>query len=263
MDAADAGRLLENLTRVSEEAGAAVMSVYAAAISVDYKTDASPVTEADRRAEEIILERLKEIAPGVGVLSEEAASNGAAFVPQAEFFLVDPLDGTKEFIGRNGEFTVNIALIREGAPVAGAVFAPALSRLYLGARGLGAWRVDTSEDAKSRARTKIETRRPQDGLVAVASRSHRSPETDAYLKTLDIASFAEAGSSLKFCLIAEGAADIYPRFGRTMEWDTAAGQAVLEAAGGRVVVHPSGEPLSYGKGARGYDNPHFIAYGAT
>ena len=251
--------LLDDLAAVAVDAGAAIMRVYAAAIDVAWKTDSSPVTEADRRAEEIILKRLAALAPATPVLSEEAASEGAAFVPQAEFFLVDPLDGTREFIGRNGEFTVNIALIRNGRPAAGVVLAPALSRLYLGAKTCGAFRMET----QSGARTKIGARaRPADGLVAVASRSHRSPETDAFLKALGAASFAEAGSSLKFCLIAEGAADIYPRFGRTMEWDTGAGQAVLEAAGGKVLAHPSGEALSYGKSDRGYDNPHFIASGA-
>lgn len=254
---ADAGRLIGQLERISLEAGAAIMRVYAAAINVAYKTDSSPVTDADRLAEQIILKRLAEIAPETPVLSEEAASEGKAFVPSTEFFLVDPLDGTKEFIGRNGEFTVNIALIRSGAAVAGAVYAPALGRLYLGAKSLGAWRIDDGG-----ARKNIAARRPSGGLVAVASRSHRSPETDDYLRTLDVASFAEAGSSLKFCLIAEGTADIYPRFGRTMEWDTGAGQAVLEAAGGAVVEHPSGRPLAYGKAARGFDNPYFVARGA-
>ncbi|MEQ1930825.1 MAG: 3'(2'),5'-bisphosphate nucleotidase CysQ [Parvularculaceae bacterium] len=251
-------RLLDELARIVREAGAAIMQVYASGIDVAYKTDASPVTEADRRAEDIILQRLHEIAPATTVLSEEAASDGAAFVPAPTFFLVDPLDGTKEFINRNGEFTVNIALIRDGRPALGAVYAPALARLYLGAHGLGAFRIDEASGAK----TKIGTRpRPQAGLVAVASRSHRSPETDDYLRDLSVSSFVEAGSSLKFCLIAEGAADIYPRFGRTMEWDTGAGQAVLEAAGGKVLTHPGGERLVYGKTLRGYDNPHFVASG--
>jgi 3'(2'), 5'-bisphosphate nucleotidase len=253
----DAG-LMAELERIALEAGAAVMRVYAAAINVDYKTDSSPVTDADRCAEDVILKRLAEVAPGAPVLSEEASAAGRDFVPGAEFFLVDPLDGTKEFISRNGEFTVNIALVQNGAPVAGVVYAPALERLYLASRALGAWRIDGGGERRPiRAR-----RRPKQGLVAVASRNHRSPETDEYLKSLDIASFAETGSSLKFCLIAEGAADVYPRFGRTMEWDTGAGQAVLEAAGGSVVELPSGAPLAYGKAARGYDNPHFIARGA-
>jgi 3'(2'),5'-bisphosphate nucleotidase len=251
-------RLLSNLSDAALAAGAEIMRVYAEAIDVDYKTDSSPVTEADRRAEAIILRRLAAIAPKTPVLSEEAASDGARFVPQAEFFLVDPLDGTKEFISRNGEFTVNIALIRNGAAVAGVVAAPALSRLYAGAKGSGAFRMD-----KDGARTEIRARsRPKAGLTAVASRSHRSAETDHFLKSLNVASFAEAGSSLKFCLIAEGAADVYPRLGRTMEWDTGAGQAVLEAAGGKVLVHPTGEALAYGKAARDFDNPHFIAWGA-
>lgn len=255
---ADDARLIAELERIAREAGVAIMRVYAAAINVGIKTDQSPVTDADRFAEEIILERLAAIAPQTPVLAEEAAAAGKTFVPSAEFFLVDPLDGTKEFISRNGEFTVNIALIRNGAPAAGVVLAPALGRLYLGARALGAWRID--EDGE---RQPIRARpRPAGGLIAVASRSHRSPETDDFVRGLDVAAFAEAGSSLKFCLLAEGAADIYPRFSRTMEWDTGAGQAVLEAAGGSVVEHPSGAPLAYGKAARGFDNPHFIARGA-
>lgn len=254
-------RLVRSLVPIAIEAGAAIMRVYAAPIAVSAKSDHSPVTEADRAAEEIILARLAVVAPTIPALAEEAAAAGAVFVPQAEFFLVDPLDGTREFIGRNGEFTVNIALIRDSRPVAGVVYAPALGRLYAGAAGAGATRIAVESDGTAGSGQPIRARARPRELVALASRSHRSPETDAFLKSLNIAAFAEAGSSLKFCRIAEGAADIYPRFGRTMEWDTAAGHAVLEAAGGRVLVHPGGEPLAYGKSARGYDNPHFIAWG--
>jgi 3'(2'),5'-bisphosphate nucleotidase len=155
---------------------------------------------------------------------------------------------------------VNIALIRDGAPVLGVVYAPAMSKLYLGARGRGAFLRVTGSGQEARAiRARVA---PPDGLVAVASRSHRGPETDAFLSTLTVKDFAAAGSSLKFCLIAEGVADVYPRLGRTMEWDTGAGQAVLEAAGGRVVLFDGGAPLAYGKKERGFDNPHFIAWGA-
>lgn len=260
---ADAGPLLEHLTAIALSAGAEAMRIYGGAFAVEAKSDASPVTLADRLCEEIILKGLAAIAPGVPVLAEEAAAQGAVPELGPEFFLVDPLDGTREFIDRTGEFTVNIALVRAGAAVLGVVFAPATGRLYAGGPGLGAHRRDVDATGRLGASAVISARRPPEGgLVAVASRSHRSKETDDYLKTLKIADFAAAGSSLKFCLLAEGAADIYPRLSRTMEWDTAAGQAVLEAAGGRVEVHPFGGPLLYGKAARGYDNPGFIAFGA-
>ncbi len=249
------------LCSLAIHAGAAAMEIYSSDFETEVKGDASPVTEADRIAEEIILAGLKAFAPDIPALAEESAADGD--IPDSlgrRFFLVDPLDGTREFISKTGEFTVNIALIEDGRPVYGVVYAPAIARLYAGGRD-GAWAAETKDGAIKR-RTVINARTaPADGLVAVASRSHRSPETDDFLATLTVTDFTAAGSSLKFCLLAEGKADIYPRFGRTMEWDTAAGQAVLEAAGGRVVVHPGGEPLAYGKRARGFDNPHFIAWG--
>jgi len=255
----DSALLLE-MERLALAAGAKAMTIYASPVAVAAKADASPVTEADRLGEEIITDGLKAVAPGIPILAEEAVSAGEVPELGAEFFLVDPLDGTKEFITKTGEFTVNIALVRDGAPALGVVYAPAISKLYIGARGRGAFlrRVgEGAEPAPIRAR-----RAPSDGLVAVASRSHRGPETDNFLSTLKIKDFAAAGSSLKFCLIAEGLADVYPRLGRTMEWDTGAGQAVLEAAGGRVLEFGTDRPLRYGKKARGFDNPHFIAWGA-
>jgi 3'(2'),5'-bisphosphate nucleotidase len=252
--------LLLEMERLALEAGAKAMTIYAGPLAVEAKGDASPVTEADRLGEEIILAGLTALAPEIPVLAEEAASGGTFPALGREFFLVDPLDGTKEFITKTGEFTVNIALVRDGAPVLGVVYAPAMGKLYLGDADRGAWlrRVRAGADpAPIRAR-----RAPAAGLVAVASRSHRGPETDAFLSTLTITDFAAAGSSLKFCLIAEGLADVYPRLGRTMEWDTGAGQAVLEAAGGRVVEFGTEARLRYGKRERGFDNPHFIAWGA-
>jgi 3'(2'),5'-bisphosphate nucleotidase len=249
------------LCSLALQAGAAAMQIYARDFETRFKGDASPVTEADRIAEEIILAGLTAFAPEIPVLAEESAAAG--HIPGSlgrRFFLVDPLDGTREFVSKTGEFTVNIALIEDGRPVYGVVYAPAIDRLYAGGRG-GAWAADV-KDGEIGPRTAISARQaPMGGLVAVASRSHRSPETDDFLNRLTVSDFTAAGSSLKFCLVAEGKADIYPRFGRTMEWDTAAGQAVLEAAGGRVVIHPGGEPLTYGKKARGFDNPHFIAWG--
>jgi 3'(2'), 5'-bisphosphate nucleotidase len=252
------GALLGDLELLAREAGARALEIYARPFDAEMKDDRSPVTEADRLGEAIILAGLARLAPAIPVLAEEAASAGS--IPDAlgdEFFLVDPLDGTREFISRNGEFTVNIALVRGGRAVLGVVYAPALGKLYAGRIGAGAAVTDREGRRAIRARTA-----PASGLVAVASRSHRSPETDAFLATLDVAEYSSAGSSLKFCLIAEGAADVYPRLGRTMEWDTAAGQAVLEAAGGRVEIFETRAPLRYGKAARGFDNPDFIAWGA-
>lgn len=254
--------LTETLCALALKAGAAAMEVYARDFTAETKADASPVTEADQLGEEIILAGLAAFAPDIPVLAEESASAGNIPDPLGDqFFLVDPLDGTKEFIKKTGEFTVNIALIENGRPVFGVVYAPAGNKLYFGGRD-GAWKAAVENGVMGLRETIRVRKAPTQGLVAVASRSHRSPETDAYLDTLPVSDFTAAGSSLKFCLVAEGAADIYPRLGRTMEWDTGAAQAVLEAAGGQVVVHPGGEPLSYGKKARGFDNPHFIAWGA-
>ncbi|HNR76052.1 MAG TPA: 3'(2'),5'-bisphosphate nucleotidase CysQ [Parvularculaceae bacterium] len=259
---ADDQALLDAIAELSLEAGAAALSIYQEEFVVEAKPDASPVTEADRIGEEIILRGLKRLAPQIPTLAEEAASAGEIPELGEEFFLVDPLDGTKEFISKTGEFTVNIALVRAGAPVLGVVYAPAIGKLYRGCAGGGAT-LSIVKDGAAEAATPIRCRAPAGaGLIAVASRSHRSPETDQFLATLNVADFAAAGSSLKFCLIAEGLADVYPRLGRTMEWDTGAGQAVLEAAGGRVFEFGGRKPLRYGKSERGFDNPHFIAWGA-
>ncbi|MEO0695513.1 MAG: 3'(2'),5'-bisphosphate nucleotidase CysQ [Pseudomonadota bacterium] len=256
--------LLTEMRTLAYLAGIKAMEIYQTDFSVEGKADASPVTEADRLGEEIILAGLTKTFPEIPVLAEEAASEGKIPTLGERFFLVDPLDGTKEFINKTGEFTVNIGLIENGAPVMGVVYAPALGKLYEGAAGYGALLYELGGDAGLNESNKkqIKTRSaPEAGLTAVASRSHRSAETDAFLETLNVTDFAAAGSSLKFCLIAEGQADVYPRLGRTMEWDTGAGQAVLEAAGGAVFDHETGEPLRYGKESRGYDNPHFIAWG--
>ncbi|MEO1015396.1 MAG: 3'(2'),5'-bisphosphate nucleotidase CysQ [Pseudomonadota bacterium] len=261
-----ASGLAAELAQIALRAGDAIMDHYETGVSVERKSDASPVTEADRRGEEIILEGLGKLAPGIPTLAEEAASAGDTpnldNDPETVFFLVDPLDGTKEFINGSGEFTVNIALIRGGAPELGVVLAPALGEIFLGVAGEGARRASTTRGEIGEW-SKIESRRPAPArLTAMGSRSHGSSETQDFLDRLPIESFAAAGSSLKFCRLAEGAADVYPRFGRTMEWDTGAGQAVLEAAGGAVFVAGSEHaPLRYAKAARGYDNPHFVAWG--
>jgi 3'(2'), 5'-bisphosphate nucleotidase len=247
-------QLLEQLLPLARHAGQLIMGIYAQDFAVAHKADASPVTQADAVAEEAIVAGLKKLAPDIPIVAEEAVSAGQDVTAGERFWLVDPLDGTKEFISRNGEFTVNIALIEQGEPVLGVVYAPALDRLYAGARGAGAFREAGGQ------REAIACRAPgPDGLVVVASRSHGDEAAlDRFLAGRRVASVAQAGSSLKLCLLAEGTADVYPRLGRTMEWDIAAGHAVVGAAGGRV-VDLEGRPLRYGK--PGFDNPHFAAWG--
>ena len=247
--------LAEQFAAIAEVAAARIMAVYGSA-SVDSKADGSPVTEADLVAHQAILERLARDCPGIPVVSEEDAAHRSPD-PTERFILVDPLDGTREFISRNGEFTVNIALVEAGCPVAGVVLAPALGRVWAGAVGAGA-QMRAVGDA---AWQPILCRQPaQDGVVCVASRSHRDATTDAFLAEQTVAGLRSVGSSLKFCLVAEGQADVYPRFGPTMEWDTAAGHAVLEAAGGRVLC-PDGAPFRYGK--PNWRNGPFIGWGAA
>lgn len=244
------------------EAGRAIIDLYATGSNVSLKADSSPVTEADQRAEDIILEHLAAHYPDIPVVAEESAAAGIfPDISGGVFFLVDPLDGTREFIARNGEFTVNIALIRDGVPVAGIVYAPACGVAYTGADAYA--EKLTVEDFRIVARQSIHARLPGNPVVAVASASHRSSDVEVYLDAQGISSCLYSGSSLKFCLLAEGSADIYPRFGRTMEWDTAAGDAVLRAAGG-MTLGSEHEPLRYGKtGENGerFVNPHFIAFG--
>jgi 3'(2'), 5'-bisphosphate nucleotidase len=243
------------------EAGRAAYAIYRGDFEVQTKPDESPVTAADHAAEQIILARLSQGAPGVPVVAEEQVAAGNVPPSAATFFLVDPVDGTKEFVQKRGDFTVNIALVRDGVPQLGVVYAPAKSRLFAGdAARREAFRSGQSpEDSKQAARTAMRTRAPAaGGLTIVASRSHRSPETDAWLAQVKVAEVVSVGSSLKFCLVAAGEADLYPRLGPTMEWDTAAGHAVLSAAGGEV-VSLDGSPFRYGK--PGFRNPSFIATG--
>ena len=252
---AERSELAHALRHLSIEAGRVILDIYASDFTVREKTDASPVSDADERAEEVILEGLARLASDLPVVAEEQAAAGVApDVGLGRFFLVDPLDGTKEFISRNGEFTVNIALIEDGRPIVGVVHVPALGTIY-STEGDGTARRGTGSEPL----VPISCRQPdQAGMTAIASRSHRDGATDAFLEKLPIGEIVAAGSSLKFCRIAEGVADIYPRFGRTMEWDTAAGHAVLAHAGGHVTT-VQGEPLGYGK--PGFENPHFIARG--
>lgn len=252
----------EQLARIALEAGRVIMDIYETDFDVDRKGDASPVTEADQMAEALILKGLAAAEPELDVIAEESFADGRIPDHGHRFALVDPLDGTKEFVSRNGEFTVNIAIIEHGRPVMGVVYAPAKGRLFVAERHDAAWQAEAAPGGDVPAdRTPLKIRpAPAGGLTAVASKSHRSPETDDWLGRFNVAETVGAGSSLKFCLIAAGEADLYPRMGRTMEWDTAAGHAVVEAAGGRVLTE-DGAPLLYGKRERGYDNPHFIVYG--
>ncbi len=265
--------LWEKALKAAIAAGEEILDVYGGTIAVDFKDDRTPLTEADRRAHARIAEILR--PSGIPVLSEEGRS-----IPFQErrgwprLWIVDPLDGTKEFIKRNGEFTVNIALVENGKPVLGAVLAPALGRLYGGCQGRGSFKLETdaatllrltAQDSFLEGFLEASAKLPQENkgdrpFTAVASRSHMSPETAAYIETLRLEHsdlrLASIGSSLKFCLVAEGEADIYPRFGPTMEWDTAAGQAVAVFSGARVVESESGAPLSYNKSD--LLNPWFI-----
>jgi len=249
--------LLSTLRLLAERAGKVVLAHYVEGeTEVKTKEDESPVTAADEDCEAFLLDALKLLTPNIPVVSEEAAS--AEGVPEAApptFWLVDPLDGTKEFISRNGEFTVNVALVENGEPIAGVVHAPALAMTWTGAKGVGAQFSQTDNPPMDIAARAM----PAEGATVVASRRHGSGvELDSFLANYTVADMKNAGSSLKFCLLASGQADLYPRFGRTMEWDTAAGHAVLLAAGGSVET-VEGAPLTYGK--PGFENPHFIGYG--
>ena len=261
--AADAA-MVAVFEKLSLAAGHAIMRIFHEGCAVDVKADASPVTEADRQAERIILAGLREIYPHIPCVAEEEASAGILPASLGEaFFLIDPLDGTKEFVKRGNDFTVNIALVRHGVPEVGVVFAPCSGKLYSGRPGR-AEAADVDASLGVVARRAITTRIAVSPLAVVASRSHRTVETDDYIATLGQTEIVSIGSSLKFCLLAEAVADIYPRFGRTMEWDTAAGDAVLRAAGGGTSTL-DGAPLTYGKRNQAHDadfaNPFFIARG--
>lgn len=256
--------MLEVFTAAAIKAGGVIMDVYRDKPEVRYKDDSSPVTIADEMAEAVIAEALTTAYPDIPMIAEEACAAG--YMPDTSagrFFLVDPLDGTKEFVNRSEDFTVNIALIVEGRPIAGVVFAPARGVLYRG-NGSGAEKLIVGADGDIVSRSPIAVRACPEKPIAVASRSHNSPDTLAFLDKEGVADYRSVGSSLKFCLVAEGEADIYPRFGRTMEWDTAAGDAVVRAAGGKT-VGKNGEPLVYGKRNQTTDsdfaNSDFICWG--
>ena len=256
----DLDDLAAAFAELASAAGRLVMEVYATDFEVRRKADASPVSEADEAAEALLVPGVEKLLPGVPILAEEAVSRDGLVEVGREFVLIDPLDGTKEFVSRNGEFTVNVALIRDGAPVAGCVYAPALEQMYVG--GTTARSGAVSPGLEASGLSPMTTRPYPAELVAVASRSHRDEQTDAFLADLAVAQTRSAGSSLKFCLVADGSADVYPRFGPTMEWDTAAGDAVLRAAGG-TVTDPQGSAFRYGKAEQGFRNGSFVAWGGT
>lgn len=245
-------------------AGKVVLDFYHRGTVAHLKPDMSPVTEADTASEQVILAMLAEAAPAIPLIAEEAIAAGKEpEIGTGPFILIDPLDGTKEFVNRNIDFTVNIALIEEGVPMAGVVYAPARGVAYIGA-GDHAEKLTIGPAHTVCDRRTIMARIIPAEPIAVCSRSHGTDETDAFLRDNALTTRIDVGSSLKFCLLAEGSADVYPRFGRTMQWDTAAGDAVLRAAGG-MTLDPSGNPLAYGRTANHaidrWANPPFVAWG--
>ena len=255
--------LVDALVAAAIAAGEVIITVRNGGLSVEKKADHSPVTEADRAAEAIIAERLTAIAPNTAVIAEEAVYEGRIPEVGSAFFLVDPLDGTREFVKGGNDFTVNIGLIRDGLPAVGVIFVPATGKLYGGAVGAGAWRAEVENGVVGDKRSMHVRPAPLGAIDVVASKSHRTKETDAFIARFEVARLVSAGSSVKFCVIAAGEADLYPRMGTTMQWDTAAGEAILRAAGGKVVTI-EGMPLIYGPNGEGdaaFRNPWFVATG--
>lgn len=248
--------LLDRVIAIAREAGRAILDIYQTNFEVSYKDDKSPLTLADKRAHQIIEQGLKALEPQFSILSEEGRD-----IPYEErknweyFWLVDPLDGTKEFIKRNGEFTVNIALIHKNRPVLGVIYSPVKDLMYYAEEGKGAFKLEGEKLTKLNADKKATA--GKNGYRVIVSRSHMTPEVEEFLKGIPIKEKISAGSSLKFCLVAEGKADIYPRFSPTMEWDTAAGQVIVEQAGGVVLNKDSGESLKYNK--KNLKNQYFIS----
>jgi 3'(2'), 5'-bisphosphate nucleotidase len=257
--------LCARVAALCEAAGRDILSIYAGEVTADYKDDGSPLTAADRASHEVLVAGLPQLDGGYAVVSEEAAEAEQAAVDRgvgaAPYWLIDPLDGTKEFLSRNGQFTVNVALIWRGRPVLGVVHVPATGDTYAGVVGVGATWLGAPRLGLARGLRALQVRPvPAAGLTVVGSRSHGDAAAlEAFLEGHRVAALSSAGSSLKFCLLARGEADLYPRLGRTMIWDTAAGQAVLTAAGG-AVRRLDGTPLDCAGAA--LDNPHFVAQGA-
>ncbi len=251
--------LIPVIRRLALQAGDAILAIYESPdFEVKAKSDASPVTEADEAADALISAGLRAAFPDIALITEEQADSHA--LSARTFLIVDPLDGTKEFVQRRGDFTVNIAYVQDGVPLRGVVYAPAKGRLfYTLPDGTAVEETGAFDKATPGPLTPIRVSTPDNAaLMVVASKSHRDQATDDYISRYGVRDMTSAGSSLKFCLVATGEADLYPRLGRTMEWDTAAGDAVLRGAGGHVVHFDTHQPLEYGK--PGWDNPFFIAY---
>jgi 3'(2'), 5'-bisphosphate nucleotidase len=253
------------LAQIAVDAGAAAIRHFRVGCPHAAKGDGSPVTLADEDAEAVILAGLRRLEPQMVIVAEESCAKKGAPPAAGRFALVDPVDGTREFLACEPEFTVNIAVIEGGAPVIGCVYAPALALLFLGEAGRGAWKAATDPGealAEQRLQPIAVRQPPAGGMTALVSRSHLDAQTEAYLERLGPAERLSVGSSLKFCWMAEGRGDVYPRFQRVMEWDIAAGHAVLAAAGGRVET-PEGLPVRYGQADEEYRAPMFIAWGAA
>ncbi len=257
---ADAAALMDDLTAIVARASAVIRAFSAETVGRQLKADQSPVTAADEASEAAILEALARLLPGVPVVSEEKSGREAAPALHGSFLMVDPLDGTKEFLAGRDEFTVNLAVISGRTPIAGIVAAPARGQVWRGIVGGGAERLRLLDDGADRAQP-IRTRRwPAQGGIAVVSRSHLDADTEAFLKRLGPVTREPSGSAIKFCQVADASADIYPRLATTCEWDVAAGHAVIAAAGG-IVTKPNGDPLIYGQVAVDFRIPAFIAWG--
>ena len=258
---APSASLMDELTELVSEAAAAIQRIGPQAARM--KADGTPVCNADEAAEELLLDGLARLMPGVPVVSEEACARGVRPRPGTRFFLVDPLDGTREFLAGLGEYTVNVALVADGVPEIGIIAAPAQGRIWRGAAGHGGERFDLAPGAAPKAvRNVVALRprhRPSHGLIAAVSRSHLDPRTAAFVAVLPAAEQMTCGSSLKFCRLAEGAADVYPRLAPTSEWDIAAGHALLTASGG-VMSAPDGTPLAYGRVDESFRVPGFVAW---
>ncbi len=257
---AQAAAALDALTAIVARASAIILEVAEGGLSHRLKGDRSPVTAADEASEAAILEGLAQVLPGVPVVAEEMTAKGKVPALHGSFILVDPLDGTKEFIAGRDEYTVNIAVVSGGVPIAGVISAPKRGDLWRGVVGIKAEHLHLTPTGADRARPIKARRWPAQAPVAVVSRSHYDPATDAFLSRLPPVTHDSSGSSIKFCRIAEGVADVYPRLGTTCEWDIAAGHAIVAAAGG-IVTTPEGTPLSYGRAAANFRVPSFIAWG--
>ena len=246
---------LDEIRKIAQDAAQVIMDIYRSSFEITYKSDSSPLTEADHASHRLILARLADLKPALPVLSEESTEEEVReHLAWQNYWLIDPLDGTKEFIKKNGEFTVNIALIKKSRAIMGVVVAPALQLEYSGALGLGAWKRNVAGQIVPISVTRV----AQDPVRAVGSRSHSNPKLAAYLNRIGPYEFKPMGSSLKICLVAEGQADIYPRLGPTSEWDTAAAQAILESAGG-CMIDTNGNALRYNT-KKHFANPHFLAF---